>query len=189
MSVWLRKDLELFANLRPAICYPALAASSSLKQEVVEGLDILIVRELTGGIYFGPRQEQGDGDSAYDTMLYSADEVKRVADIAFRAAQRRRGKVTSVDKANVLANSRVWREVAHEVAAGYPDIEYEDVLVDAMRGRHKTWTRIRVNLQHVPEHLRPSQEPLDPAEDPADEWKGVTGDRPPRRPGRSRTEE
>jgi 3-isopropylmalate dehydrogenase len=115
--------------------FAALADASPLKPERVQDVDIIFVRELTGGIYFGQPQgrEMADGlRSGHDTMRYNEMEIKRVLHVAFKLAQGRRGKVTSVDKANVLASSRVWREVAHEVAAEYPDIEYEDVLVDAM---------------------------------------------------------
>jgi 3-isopropylmalate dehydrogenase len=131
----LRKSLGVFANIRPVKVFPALADASPLKPERVQNVDIVFVRELTGGIYFGQPQgrEIVDGlRSGHDTMRYNEMEIKRVLHVAFKLAQGRRGKVTSVDKANVLANSRVWREVAHEVAAEYPDIAYEDVLVDAM---------------------------------------------------------
>jgi 3-isopropylmalate dehydrogenase len=131
----LRKSMGVFANIRPVKVFAALADASPLKPERVQNVDIVFVRELTGGIYFGQPQgrEVVDGlRSGHDTMRYNEMEIKRVLHVAFKLAQGRRGKVTSVDKANVLANSRVWREVAHEVAAEYPDIEYEDVLVDAM---------------------------------------------------------
>src|SRR5215216_47835 len=95
----IRKHFDLFANLRPVKAYPALAQHTPLRPELLENVDMLIVRELTGGIYFGPQQEQGDGDTAYDTEIYSVSEVERVANVAFRAAQRRRNKLTSVDKA------------------------------------------------------------------------------------------
>ena len=130
----LRKELGAYANLRPVQVFDALAAASPLKPERVAGVDIMFVRELTGGIYFG--QPQGRemteyGRSGFDTMRYNEQEIRRVLEVAFRLARQRRGKVTSVDKANVLATMRVWREVAHEVAAENPDIAYEDVLVDA----------------------------------------------------------
>ena len=131
----LRKSLGVFANIRPVQVFPALADASPLKPERVQDVDIVFVRELTGGIYFGQPQgrEMANGRrSGHDTMRYNEDEIRRVLQIAFSLAQGRRGKVTSVDKANVLASSRVWREVAHEVAAEHPDIEFEDVLVDAM---------------------------------------------------------
>ncbi len=131
----LRKSLGVFANIRPVKVFGALAEASPLKPERVQNVDIVFVRELTGGIYFGQPQgrEMVDGlRSGHDTMRYNEMEIKRVLHVAFKLAQGRRGKVTSVDKANVLASSRVWREVVHEVAAEYPNIEYEDVLVDAM---------------------------------------------------------
>ena len=131
----LRKSLGVFANIRPVKVFPALADASPLRPERVQDVDIVFVRELTGGIYFGQpqgRETVAEGRSGHDTMRYNEMEIKRVMHIAFKLAKSRRGKVTSVDKANVLATSRVWREVAHEVAAEYPDIEYEDVLVDAM---------------------------------------------------------
>jgi 3-isopropylmalate dehydrogenase len=127
----IRKHFGLFANLRPVRVFPSLAAHAPLRSELLRGVDILFVRELTGGAYFGARQEQGDGDSAYDTMAYSVAEVRRVAHVAFRAARLRRGKVASVDKANVLASMRLWRRTVVEVAREYPDVELEHVLVDA----------------------------------------------------------
>lgn len=127
----IRKHFELFANLRPVKAYPALAQYAPLRADLLEGVDMLFVRELTGGIYFGPRQEQGDGDSAYDTEVYSVPEVERVANIAFRAAQGRRGKLTSVDKANVLASMRLWRRTVVTVHEDYSDVALEHLLVDA----------------------------------------------------------
>jgi 3-isopropylmalate dehydrogenase len=121
----------LFANLRPVKAYPALAQHAPLRAELLAGIDLLFVRELTGGIYFGPRQEQGDGDSAYDTEIYSVPEVERVAHVAFRAAQGRRGKVASIDKANVLASMRLWRRTVTKVHEDYPDVALEHVLVDS----------------------------------------------------------
>jgi 3-isopropylmalate dehydrogenase len=130
----LRKELGLFANIRPVKIYPALIEASTLKPEVIHGVDMVIIRELTGGLYFGQpqgRQDNAQGRAAVDTMYYTETEIGRLMRIAFDLARQRRKKVTSVDKANVLASSRLWREVAHEVAAEYPDVEYEDVLVDA----------------------------------------------------------
>ncbi|MGB7340640.1 MAG: 3-isopropylmalate dehydrogenase [Phototrophicaceae bacterium] len=127
----IRQHFGLFANLRPVKIYPALVAHAPLRPDLLEGVDILFVRELTGGIYFGDRQEMGDGDSAYDTMLYSKSEVERVANVAFRAAQGRRGKLTSVDKANVLASMRLWRSTVVKVHDDYEDVELEHLLVDA----------------------------------------------------------
>ena len=127
----LRKHFDLFANLRPVKAYPALAQYAPLRAELLDGVDILFVRELTSGAYFGERHEQGDGDRAWDTMFYTVEQVERVARVAFEAARRRRGKVTSVDKANVLASMRLWRRTVNEVAQDYPDVELEHVLVDA----------------------------------------------------------
>ncbi|MBE2197927.1 MAG: 3-isopropylmalate dehydrogenase [Anaerolinea sp.] len=127
----LRKHFELFANLRPVKAYPALAAFAPLRADLLEGVDILFVRELTGGIYFGARQEQGDGATAWDTMEYSVHEVERVAHVAFRAAQKRNHRLTSVDKANVLATSRLWQRTVERMAGDYPDVKLDHMLVDA----------------------------------------------------------
>jgi 3-isopropylmalate dehydrogenase len=134
----LRKQLNLFANFRPAVLYPELAAASTLKAEVVAGLDLLIVRELTGDIYFGqPRGRRAAPDGAFagqpeafDTMRYSRPEIERIAHIAFQAARKRNRKVTSVDKANVLETFQFWKEVVTEVRAGYADVELEHMYVD-----------------------------------------------------------
>jgi 3-isopropylmalate dehydrogenase len=131
----IRKELELFANLRPVTINEALLDASTLKPDVVRGVDLLVIRELTGGIYFGEPSERRDGPAgreAVDTLFYTEGEVRRVVEVAFDLARKRRGKVTSVDKANVLSSSRLWREVAHEVAAENKDVDYEDLLVDAM---------------------------------------------------------
>lgn len=127
----LRAHFDLFANLRPVKAYPALAHYTPIRADLLDGVDILFVRELTSGIYFGERKEQGDGDDAWDTMYYSVPQVERVARVAFEAARRRRGKVASVDKANVLAAMRLWRRTVNRVAADYPDVTLEHVLVDA----------------------------------------------------------
>ena len=131
----LRGGLGLFANLRPVTVHPALAASSPLRPELLDGVDLLILRELTGGLYFGARQEAGDaGDgerSASDTLPYSEREIARVVRLAFELARTRRNRVTSVDKANVLATSRLWRRVAGEVAREFPDAELHHQLVDS----------------------------------------------------------
>jgi 3-isopropylmalate dehydrogenase len=134
----LRKNLSLFANLRPAICHPQLTHASSLKPELVSGLDILIIRELTGDIYFGQprgRRTAVDGhfpgaEEAFDTMRYSRPEIERIAHVAFQAARKRGKKVTSVDKANVLETFQFWRDVVTEVHAQYPDIELDHMYVD-----------------------------------------------------------
>jgi len=130
----LRKELGVFANLRPVRVHPALAQRSTLKPEVIEGVDLLVVRELTGGVYFGlPRGREGSGPSetALDTMVYTRAEIERVARSAFELARTRRRKLTSVDKQNVLVSSRLWRDVVSELAAEYPDVELEHQLVDA----------------------------------------------------------
>ncbi len=130
----LRSGLELFGNLRPASLYPQLADASSLKPEVVSGLDILIVRELTGGIYFGkPRGirtlENGEREG-YNTYVYNESEIRRIAKVAFESAQKRGKKLCSVDKANVLEVTVLWREVMNEVAKDYPDVELSHMYVD-----------------------------------------------------------
>ena len=126
----LRKGLGLFANLRPVRVVPALASASPLREERARGADILIVRELTGGIYFGDRG-RSDG-VAHDTCVYSVEEVERIAELAFRLAgtESRGGRVTSVDKANILETSRLWRETVEQVAAGHPEVQLEHMLVD-----------------------------------------------------------
>lgn len=129
----IRKALNLFANLRPLKLHPQLVSASALKPEILEGVDLLVVRELTGGIYFGPREEAGDaGEQAYDTMLYTRPEIERVIKLSADAAMGRKKKLANVDKANVLASSRLWRRVADDVLADYPELEVEHVLVDAM---------------------------------------------------------
>lgn len=130
----LRSELELFANLRPALLFEELANSSTLKPEVVAGLDILIVRELTGGIYFGqPRGvrtlDNGEREG-YNTLVYSESEIKRIAHVAFQAAQKRGKKLCSIDKANVLECTELWREVVTEVGKDYPDVELSHLYVD-----------------------------------------------------------
>lgn len=130
----LRSEMELFANLRPAFLYPQLASASTLKPEVVAGLDILIVRELTGGIYFGqPRGirtlENGERQG-FNTYVYSESEIKRIAHVAFQAAMKRNKKLTSVDKANVLEVTELWREIVDDVAKEYPEVEVKHMYVD-----------------------------------------------------------
>jgi len=124
----LRKGLGLYANLRPVRPSPALLDASPLRRDRIEGTDLVVVRELTGGIYFGEKTRTDD--SASDACVYTAEEVERIARVAFESAQRRRGRVTSVDKANVLETSRLWREVVSRVAADYPDVELDHMLVD-----------------------------------------------------------
>ncbi|MCB9136880.1 MAG: 3-isopropylmalate dehydrogenase [Caldilineaceae bacterium] len=129
----LRKALTLFANLRPVKLHPRLVGASTLKPEVLEGVDLLVIRELTGGLYFGPRQEAGEaGYEAYDTMLYTRPEIERVVRLAADAAMQRSKRLASVDKANVLASGRLWRRTADDVLADYPELTVEHVLVDAM---------------------------------------------------------
>lgn len=129
----IRKDLGLFANLRPAVLYPELANASTLKPEVVAGLDILIVRELTGDIYFGePRgiETRGGERVGINTMIYSESEIRRIARVAFEAARKRKRKLCSVDKMNVLECTQLWRDVVIELAQEYPDVELSHMLVD-----------------------------------------------------------
>lgn len=129
----IRKELSLFANLRPVILYSELANASTLKPEIVSGLDILIVRELTGDIYFGkPRGiEYRDGQKVgFNTMIYSESEIRRIAHVAFQAARRRNGKVCSVDKMNVLECTQLWRDIVTETARSYPDVRLSHMLVD-----------------------------------------------------------
>jgi 3-isopropylmalate dehydrogenase len=130
----LRKELGLFANLRPVKILPMLVNSTSLKPEVIEGVDLVIVRELTGGLYFGQPKKQwqtSDGRQAVDTLAYSEVEIERILRVGFELAGSRRKKLASVDKANVLESSRLWRQIAIEVSADYPDIELQHMLVDA----------------------------------------------------------
>lgn len=136
----IRKELGLYTNVRPVRAFSALAGASTLRPEVVDGVDLVIVRELTGGLYFGRRRrfydEEGagangaHGQRAFDTLEYREYEVERIVRRAFELAARRRGRIHSIDKANVLESSRLWREVAHRVAADYPDVELVDMLVD-----------------------------------------------------------
>ena len=134
----LRKNMGLFANFRPAICYEQLTHASSLKPELVAGLDILIIRELTGDIYFGQprgRRVATDGhfpgaEEAFDTMRYSRPEIERIAHVAFQAAQKRNKRVTSVDKANVLETFQLWKDVVTEVGKQYPDVALDHMYVD-----------------------------------------------------------
>ncbi|RAS21345.1 3-isopropylmalate dehydrogenase [Paraburkholderia bryophila] len=134
----LRRHLGLFANLRPAICFEQLANASSLKPDLIAGLDVLIIRDATGDVYFGEprgRRTATDGhfpgsDEGFDTMRYSRPEVERVAHVAFRSARQRAGRVTSVDKANVLETSQFWRDIMSEVGEQYPDVELDHMYVD-----------------------------------------------------------
>jgi len=125
----IRKELEVFANIRPAVIFDELTAASTLKEEVVKGVNLVVVRELTGGIYFGEPREKLE-DKAYNTMVYSVEEIKRIAKVAFEQAMKRDKKVTSVDKANVLEVSQLWREVVESVAKDYPEVTLEHMYVD-----------------------------------------------------------
>jgi len=142
----LRKDLGLFANIRPAICYPALADASSLKREVVEGLDIVILRELTGGVYFGePKEivtlENGD-KRAVDTQVYTTPEIERIARVAFELARKRRNKVTSSDKRNVMKSGVLWTNTVNALhQAEYADVELEHQLADALGMQLVRWPK------------------------------------------------
>ena len=130
----LRKGLKLFANLRPVKIFPMLVNSTNLKPEVVKGVDLVVVRELTGGLYFGQPKKQwrtAKGRQAVDTLAYSEAEIERILRVGFELARSRRKKLTSVDKANVLQSSRLWRQIAIEISADYPDIEVQHMLVDA----------------------------------------------------------
>src|SRR5467141_547746 len=139
----LRKELDLYANLRPALCFPMLIDASPLKRSVVEGTDIKMIRELTGGLYFGePRGRESfadGGERAINTMVYTTREIERVTRVAFEVARKRRRRLASVDKANVLVVSQLWREVVTRIGKDYPDVALEHVLVDncAMALVHK----------------------------------------------------
>ena len=128
----LRKELELYANLRPCILFPSLLHASTLKEEVISGVDILVIRELTGGLYFGEkkREKTPDGEKATDILTYSTYEIERIVRFAYQAARKRRSKLCSVDKANVLESSRLWRETVSKMAAEYPDVETTHMYVD-----------------------------------------------------------
>ena len=129
----LRKELELFANLRPAFLFNELASASPIKNHIIENLDILIVRELTGGIYFGEPRGLVISESpnyAFNTMIYNEDEIRRIAKVAFEAAQKRNGKLCSVEKANVLEVSKFWREIVSDMAKDYPNVELSHQLAD-----------------------------------------------------------
>jgi 3-isopropylmalate dehydrogenase len=130
----LRRDFELFANIRPVRVFPGLEHASSLHAHLVQGLDMVVVRELTGGVYFGKPKEQRTGsdgiEEAVDTMFYRAPEIERIARVAFELARGRRKKLTSIDKQNILETSRLWRRVVQRIASDYPDVELSHLLVD-----------------------------------------------------------
>lgn len=127
----MRKEIGLYANLRPIKLFDELLGASSIKPEILKGADILFFRELTGDVYFGERGRKNNNQTAFDTMIYSTYEVERIAHKAFKAARTRKNKVTSVDKANVLESSRLWRSVVQEVAKQYPDVTVEHMFVDS----------------------------------------------------------
>ena len=138
----MRKKLGLFANIRPTFTFPSLIHKSPLKLERVEGVDFVFFRELTGGIYFGePRGRNEQGTKAFDTNVYTKEEIKRLARMGFEAAQKRRKLLTCVDKANVLATSRLWRETVQELAPEYPDVKVEYEFVDAVAMRLIQWPK------------------------------------------------
>ncbi len=126
----MRQKLGLYANIRPVTTFPSLIHKSPLRRDLVEGADFVVIRELTGGIYFGERGRSEDLNKAFDTMVYTRAEVRRILALAFEYAAKRNKKLTVVDKANVLASSRLWREVAQEMEPGYPDIEVDYMFVD-----------------------------------------------------------
>lgn len=138
----MRKKLGLYANIRPTATFKSLLDRSPLKNKLVEGADFITIRELTGGIYFGePRGKSEDGQKAFDTCIYSLEEIQRIAKLAFEYAQNRRKKLTAVDKANILATSRLWRSTIQEMAKDYPDVELEFLYVDAAAMRIIQWPR------------------------------------------------
>jgi 3-isopropylmalate dehydrogenase len=138
----MRKKLGLFANIRPVTTFPALIAKSPLRSDLIEGADFMCIRELTGGLYFGrPQGRSEDGNVAYDTCVYSREEVERIVDLAFQYAMKRRKKLTVVDKANVLATSRLWREVAKEIEPRYPEVKTEYMFVDNAAMRMIQWPK------------------------------------------------
>jgi 3-isopropylmalate dehydrogenase len=138
----MRKKLKLYANIRPVTTFPSLLHQSPLRPDLVDGVDLLCIRELTGGLYFGrPQGRSEDGNTAYDTCVYSREEITRIVRLAYDYALTRRKKVTVVDKANVLATSRLWRQVAQEIAGDYPDVETEYMFVDNAAMRLVQWPK------------------------------------------------
>ena len=136
----MRKKLGLYANLRPVTTFEALMHQSPLRPDIVKGTDFMCIRELTGGLYFGrPQGRSEDGNTAYDTCVYTREEIQRIVKLAYEYAMKRRKKVTVIDKANVLATSRLWREVAKEIAADYPEVETEFMFVDNAAMRLIQW--------------------------------------------------
>lgn len=138
----MRKDLGLYANIRPVTTFPSLIHKSPLRADLVDGADFMCIRELTGGLYFGrPQGRSEDGNTAYDTCIYTREEVERIMHLAYKYAGQRRKKVTMVDKANVLASSRLWRQVTQELAPLYPEIETEYMFVDNAAMRIIQWPK------------------------------------------------
>ena len=138
----MRKKLGLFANIRPVTTFPSLVHKSPLRADLVDGADFMCIRELTGGLYFGrPQGRSEDGNVAYDTCVYSREEIARIVRLAFEYARKRRKKVSVVDKANILATSRLWRQVAQEIAGEYPDVETEYMFVDNAAMRLVQWPK------------------------------------------------
>ncbi|MDD4729742.1 MAG: 3-isopropylmalate dehydrogenase, partial [Dysgonamonadaceae bacterium] len=138
----MRKDLGLYANIRPVTTFPSLLHKSPLRAEIIEGADFMCIRELTGGMYFGrPQGRSEDGNTAYDTCVYTREEIERILHLAYKFALQRRKKVTVVDKANVIATSRLWRQIAQEIAPQYPDVETEYMFVDNAAMRIIQWPK------------------------------------------------
>ncbi len=138
----MRKELGLYANIRPVTTFPSLLHKSPLRAELIEGADFMCIRELTGGMYFGrPQGRSEDGNTAYDTCVYTREEVERILHLAYKYAGQRRKKLTVVDKANVIATSRLWRQIAQELAPQYPDIETEYMFVDNAAMRIIQWPK------------------------------------------------
>ncbi len=138
----MRKDLGLFANIRPVTTFPSLLHKSPLRAEIIEGADFMCIRELTGGMYFGrPQGRSEDGNTAYDTCVYTREEIERILHLAYKFALQRRKKVTVVDKANVLATSRLWRQIAQEIAPQYKEVETEYMFVDNAAMRIIQWPK------------------------------------------------
>ena len=138
----MRKQLGLYANIRPVTTFPSLIHKSPLRAELVEGADFMCIRELTGGLYFGrPQGRSEDGNTAYDTCIYTREEIERILHLAYKFAGQRKKKVTVVDKANVLATSRLWRQIAQEIAPQYTDIETDYLFVDNAAMRIIQWPK------------------------------------------------
>lgn len=138
----MRKSLGLFANIRPVSTFPSLLHKSPLKAEIIDGADFMCIRELTGGMYFGqPQGRSEDGNTAYDTCIYTREEIERILHLAYKFAMQRRKKLTMVDKANVIATSRLWRQITQEIAPQYPEVETEYMFVDNAAMRIIQWPK------------------------------------------------